>query len=221
MPCEAVGNAGRVDGMNKSCRASPRELHPTTMPKTTASSSRKASVGREERSSTQAAVGAQAGIVASNPKVYDVIKIAIDMHARTWVMSRQIDNATPQPLSPQKGLEFIAKQAKGARRVVCCYEAGCFGYAPQRQITALGAECLVIAPQDWDERKKKVRTDRTDTNAMITRLDRYVAGNRRALAVVRVPDEAEELERSRVRERDQFMKDRNAWANRGKSLLLE
>jgi len=184
------------------------------------SSSPKASVGREERSSTaEKIVDAVDGVFQN-----EVIKIAIDMHAKVWVASRQLDNATPQPpqkFTPQQCLAFIAKQVKLARRVVCCYEAGCFGYGPQRQITALGAECLVIAPQDWDERKKNVRTDNTDTMGMVQRLDRYVAGNLKALAVVRVPSLAEEVARSRVRERRQFLSDRNRWANFGKSLLAE
>jgi transposase len=182
------------------------------------SSSQKTSVGREERSSTaEKIVNTVDGVLQ-----YEVIKIAIDMHAKLWVASRQLDNATPQPpqkFTPQQCLAFIAKQVKLARRVVCCYEAGCFGYGPQRQIAALGAECLVIAPQDWDERKKNVRTDNTDTMGMVQRLDRYVAGNRKALAVVRTPSLAEEVRRSRVRQRRQFLSDRNRWANIGKSLL--
>jgi transposase len=190
------------------------------MKKVQPSSSRKTSVGREERSSTAKKIVAAVKAAFQ----YEVIKIAIDMHAKLWVASRQLDNATPQPpqkFTPQQCLEFIAKQVKLARRVVCCYEAGCFGYGPQRQITALGAECLVIAPQDWDERKKKVHTDKTDTMAMVQRLDRYVAGNRKALAVVRVPSLAEEVWRSRVRQRRQLLSDRNRWANTGKSLLME
>jgi transposase len=190
------------------------------MNKTASTFSRKTSVGREERSSAQGTC--EQSTAADKP--YDVIKVAIDVHGKVWVASRQIDGSTPQApakFSPADCLKFIAKQVKLARRVVCCYEAGCFGYVPYRQIVALGAECLVIAPQDWDERKKNVRTDKTDTAAMINRLDRYVAGNNKALAVVRVPSEAEELARSRVRERDQFLDDRNVWANRGKSLLLE
>jgi transposase len=153
----------------------------------------------------------------------ELIKIAIDVHGKTWVASRQLENATPQPpqvLSPAQCLTFIAKQLKLARRVVCCYEAGCFGFAPYRQIKALGADCLVIAPKNWDQRKKNVRTDRTDTIAMVLDLDRYEAGNRKALAVVRVPELAEEVHRSRVRQRKQFQGDRNRHANRGKSLLL-
>jgi transposase len=183
-------------------------------------SSRKASDGREERSSTASEIAAGSAAVA---RQHELIKMAIDMHSRTWVISRQLDNATPQPpqtFSPQQAMAFIAKQVKLAGGVVCCYEAGCFGYGPQRQIAALGAQCLVIAPQNWDERNKNVRTDKTDTMAMVQKLDRYVAGNRKALAVVRVPSLAEEVARSRVRQRHQFMNDRNRQANRGKSLLL-
>src|ERR1035441_4841487 len=184
------------------------------------SSSRKTSVGREERSSAKIAIAQAVAVVTQ----YEAIKIAIDVHSVLFVASRQLDNATPQP--PQKFdrgqlLKFIARQVTLAKRVVCCYEAGCFGYGLQREITALGAECLVIAPQNWDERGKNVRTDRTDTNAMVQRLDRYAAGNLKALAVVRVPSLAEEVARSRVRQRDQFLSDRNRQANRGKSLLVE
>ena len=153
----------------------------------------------------------------------EVIKIAIDMHARLWVAARQLDSATPQPpqsFAPRKCMEFIARQVKLARRVVCCYEAGCFGYGPQREIAALGAECLVIAPRDWDPQKKNVRTDKTDTREMVQCLDRYVAGNRKALAVVRVPSLEEEVRRSRVRQRRQLLGDRNRWANFGRSLLM-
>jgi transposase len=188
------------------------------MQQTISSHSRKTSVGREERSSTAAKiVDAVEGVFQ-----YEVIKLAIDMHATLWVVSRQLDNATPQPpqkFSPSKCLEFIAKQVKLARRVACCYEAGCFGYVPQRQIEALGAQCLVIAPQNWDPRNKNVQTDKTDSAEMLQHLDRYVAGNGKALAVVRTPSLAEEVRRSRVRQRRQFLSDRNRWANIGKSLL--
>jgi transposase len=180
-------------------------------------SSRKTSDGREELASTKIAI-----VDAVRP--YDTIKIAIDVHQVLFVAARQLDDATPQP--PQKFdrqglLKFIAKQVAQAKRVVCCYEAGCFGFVLQRELSEMGAECLVIAPQNWDERKKNVRTDKTDTMAMLQRLDRYVAGNKKALAVVRVPSLAEEIERTRVRQRDQFMKDRNRLANRGKSVLHE
>jgi hypothetical protein len=43
-----------------------------------------------------------------------------------------------------------------------------------------------------DERHQSVANDRTDGLELATRLDRCVAGNDRALAVVRVPTETEE-----------------------------
>lgn len=155
---------------------------------------------------------------------HDLIKLAIDVHQAFCMVARQVDNAVAQP--PQKFdeeqlLRFVAKQKAMARRVVCCYEAGCFGYGLHRKIVALGAENLVVAPQDWDERKVGVKTDRVDAKLMLSRLDRYLAGNRKALAVVRVPGLAEEVNRSRVRQRKQIQSDRNRWVNQGKSLLLQ
>jgi transposase len=180
------------------------------------SNSQTASYCREELNSTSAA-----GSTAE--RRHQVIKLAIDAHAKFYMVARQIDNAPSQP--PQKFtreelLKFIAKQVGLADKVYTCYEAGCFGFGLHRDILALGAINLVIAPQNWDERNKKVKTDRVDATAIVGRLDRYVAGNPKALAVVHVPTEDEELRRSRVRQRQQFMSDRNRWANQGKSLLL-
>ncbi len=172
--------------------------------------------------SVVAAVAASAP--SASPPAHDLIKLAIDVHLAFCMVARQVDNAVAQPpqkLDEEQLLRFVAKQKAMAKRVVCCYEAGCFGYGLHRKIIALGAENLVVAPQDWDERKVGVKTDRVDAKLMLGRLDRYLAGNRRALAVVRVPSLAEEVARSRVRERKQFQSDRNRWANQGKSLLLE
>ena len=44
----------------------------------------------------------------------------------------------------------------------------------------------VVCPTRLDERHQGVANDRTDALELATRLDRYVAGNDRALAVVRV-----------------------------------
>jgi transposase len=190
------------------------------MKKSIIANSRKTSAGREERSSAKIAI---VYAVASVTQC-ETIKIAIDVHQVLFVAARQLDNATPQPpqkFSREQLLKFMARQLTLARRVVCCYEAGCFGYVLQREITALGAECLVIAPQNWDDRGKKVRTDNTDTIGMLQRLDRYVAGNLKALAVVRVPTLGEEVARTRVRQREQLLADRNRLANRGKSVLQQ
>ena len=154
---------------------------------------------------------------------YDVIKIAMDVDLKNIVFVRQLDNSTAQPaqtLCREKFLEFMAQQKKLGKRVVSCYEAGCFGFGLHRQLTALGVENLVMAPQDWDKRGQKVKTDKRDAREMSSHLDRYVAGNKRVLAVVRVPTVDEELSRTRSRLRGQLLKERKRFSNRGKSLLL-
>ena len=91
------------------------------------------------------------------------IKIAIDMHLKSYRVVRQLDFSTPQPaqrFAPEKFYPWLAKQIAQATRVVVCYEAGCFGYEPARRMQAMGAEVLVIAPQDWDEQGKKQVNDR-------------------------------------------------------------
>ena len=181
------------------------------------------SINSQTASQSRGELNSTATAKSTSEHRHQVIKLAIDAHAKFYMVARQIDNAPSQP--PQKFgreelLKFIAKQLGLADQVYTCYEAGCFGYGLHREIVALGASDLVVAPQNWDERNKKVKTDRVDATAMGGHLDRYVAGNPKALAVVRVPTEDEELRRSRVRQRQQFMSDRNRCANRGKSLLL-
>ena len=56
--------------------------------------------------------------------------------------------------------------------------------------------------------------------AMVVRLDRYVNGNRRALAVVRVPTEAEEQARWVSRLREQVRRHRQRLEAQGRCLLL-
>ena len=187
-------------------------LHPTTMTKNPPQPSRKASERRAECVSTA---------MASSPE-HDLIKLAVDTHGGYYLVARQIDDATAQPpqkMTPVKFLEFAQKQKRLARRVVVTYEAGPFGFQLARELQAIGIECLVIAPQNWDERNKRTRTDRTDTSAMISRLDRYLAGNKKALAVVRTPTIQEEVTRDLSRHRDRFRKEKQRWISRGRSLL--
>lgn len=181
--------------------------------KSVSESSRKASHGRGERVSTKAV----------SAEKYQRIKLGIDVHARSVTVVRQLDDSTPQPaqnFTPEDFLEFAARQLKLAGEVHSCHEAGPFGFGLHRKLTALGIKDLVVCPQDWDERNKRVKTDRLDALALCQRLDRYVAGNRRAFAVVRAPSLEQEVHRSRVRQREAFKRELNRTAARGRSLLL-
>jgi transposase len=116
------------------------------------------------------------------------LKLALDVHLLQHVVAMQYDGEFPKPpqrLSPQGLLAWVQKQIAQGWRVVCCYDAGPFGYGLHRQLTALGATNYVIRPRNWDDQHKGVKTDHTDALAMLTALDRFVAGNPHALAIVR------------------------------------
>ena len=154
---------------------------------------------------------------------YTQIKLGVDVHADFYLVVRQIDSATPQPaqkMTPEKFLEFAARQLKLAAQVHSCYEAGPFGYPLHRQLVKMGIHNVVVRPQNWDELHKGVKTDKTDALALVQRLDRYVQGNHKALAIVRVPTEQEEQDRAQSRHREQLQNDRQAHEAQGRSLLL-
>ncbi len=100
------------------------------------------------------------------------------------------------------------------------YEACGFGFGLQRQLTALGIHCYVVCPQKLDERNKRVKTDGVDAKALCLKLDRFVEGNRDALALVRVPTQAEEQKRAIHRQREQLVKARKRLEAQGRSLIV-
>ena len=151
----------------------------------------------------QPCVPAPAGAVLA-----DVIHLGVDVHLKQYVICRKIDGATPQPAQRMKPEQFEAwalKQQALARKVVCCYEAGPFGYTLQRQLTALGIICYVVRPQNWDRHGQRVKTDGRDARELAEALARYEAGNRHAMAVVRVPEAGQEARRMVTRQRTSFV----------------
>jgi len=154
---------------------------------------------------------------------YSRIKLGVDVHADSYRVVRQIDSSTPQPaqkMTPEQFLAFAGRQLGLAREVHSCYEAGPFGYGLHRQLLKMGVKNVVVRPQNWDELGRGVKTDKTDALALAQRLDRYVEGNTKALAVIGVPTEPEEQERALSRHREQLQKDRQTHEAQGRSLLL-
>jgi len=151
------------------------------------------------------------------------IKLGIDVHAESYRVVRQIDDATPQPAQkfrPADFLKWAQKQLDQAQEVHSCYEAGPLGYGLHRALEQMGIHNVVVRPQNWDELKRGVKTDKTDALALAQRLDRYVQGNQKALAVIRVPTPQEELARSQSRQREQLLSHRIRFEAQGRSLLL-
>ena len=67
------------------------------------------------------------------------------------------------------------------------YESCGLGYGLYRSLIQAGAHCDVIAAQQLDERNTRVKTDGRDARELCLRLDRYLAGNKDSLAVIRYP----------------------------------
>jgi transposase len=157
---------------------------------------------------------------AASGKAHRVIKLGVDVHWREYVVVRQVDGTAPQPaqrFSPDAFIAWVAKQVAVADAVHCCYEAGPFGFVLHRRLVALGVKNLVVRPRNWDQYGQKVKTDRRDALALVSCLDRYVAGNSEALTSIRIPTEAEERARSLSRQRDQLREPRKRCAAQGLS----
>ena len=151
------------------------------------------------------------------------IKVAIDMHLRSYSVVRQIGHQAPQPaqrFTPQGFEGWLQKQIDEGGPVAVCYEAGCFGYEPARRFEKMGALVYVIAPEDWDERKKRQVNDKFDARVMCRRLNDYLCGERHALSIVRVPSPEEEARRAKARQRDQLRRELRRLQAMGRSLLL-
>jgi transposase len=152
-----------------------------------------------------------------------LLKLALDVHLRQHVVAMQYDGSSPKPpqrFTPPGLLAWVQKQIAQGWQIVSCYEAGPFGYGLHRQLTAVGVTNYVIRPRNWDDEHKRVKTDHSDALAMLTTLDRFVAGNPHALAVVRVPTEAQERQRSESRLRQSLKRDLKLIAQRGRGLAM-
>ena len=130
-----------------------------------------------------------------------LIKIAIDMHLKNYRVVRQIDHSNPQPAQKFEPVAFygwLEKQRALAARVVVCYEAGCFGYEPARQVN-----------------------DKHDAAVMCRRLSEYLDGHGKALSIVRIPSREEEARRAVGRMREQLRRELRRIQAMGRSLLLQ
>lgn len=151
------------------------------------------------------------------------IKLGIDVHQDFYVVVEQVGGSNPKPpqrFQKEAFLHWAAKLARSVAEVDAVYEACGFGFSLQRKLSALSINCYVVCPQKLDEQNRRVKTDGLDAKALCLKLDRFVQGNRAALAIVRVPTEKEEQLRAIHRQREQLVKARKQLEAQGRSLLV-
>ena len=117
--------------------------------------------------------------------------------------------------TPEAVRRLVTKLAGKYGRLLFCYEAGPTGYGLQRQISALGHDCAVIAPSLIPKRPgERVKTNRRDA-ITLARLHR--AGE---LTRIWVPDPGHEAVRELVRAREAAMADLRTKRQHLQSFLL-
>ncbi len=159
----------------------------------------------------------------NHPQPKPLLKIAIDAHLAWHVIAFQEEGSSPKPpqrFRPADLLTWIAHKIASGWQVLTCYEAGPFGYGLHRQLTALGATNYVIRPRNWDDQHTRVKTDRTDALSMLNALDRFGAGNPKALALIRVPTPAQERGRTQSRLQQSLKRDLKMIAQRGRGVAI-
>jgi transposase len=152
-----------------------------------------------------------------------VIKLGIDVHQDFYVVVMQEGGTNPKPAQrfrKETFLHWVVKLQSQGGEIYAVYEACGFGFGLQRQLSALGITCQVVCPQKLDERNKRVKTDGLDAKALCLKLDRFLQGNRDALALVRIPTEEEEQKRAIHRQREQLVKARKRLEAQGRSLMV-
>jgi transposase len=123
-------------------------------------------------------------------------------------------------LKPNEFVPWVETLLGQGHSVHVVYEACGFGFTLYRQLIAAGAHCYVIAPRKLDEERSRVKTDPRDATTLCQRLSRYLEGNTRELAVIRVPSQEEEQARHVSRQRTQLMCHRQKLEAQGRSLLI-
>jgi transposase len=152
-----------------------------------------------------------------------LIKLGIDVHQEFYVVVEQVEGSNPKPpqrFQKEEFLRWAAKLTSQRADVHAVYEGCGFGFGLQRRLSALGIHCYVVCPQKLDEQNRRVKTDGLDAKALCLKLDRFVQGNRDALALVRVPSEKEEQLRALHRQREQLVKVRKQLEAQGRSLMV-
>lgn len=129
--------------------------------------------------------------------------VGLDVHKDTIAVSiAESDGHKPRYYgeisNTQKAIEKLANKLSPYGEIIAfCYEAGPCGYGIYRQLTALGHDCIVVAPSLIPTKPgDRVKTDRRDSESL-ARLHRA-----NELTAVWVPDNEQEAIRDLTRARE-------------------
>jgi transposase len=149
----------------------------------------------------------------------ETIYVGIDAHLKSWkvsIYSQEFELKTyTQPPDSHKLMNYLKHHYPGAN-YKCVYEAGFSGFSSQRQLTKLGADCIVAHPADvpTTDKEKKSKNDRKDSR----KLGRGLKNG--DLKPIHIPDGEIEQDRVLLRTRDRIIRNKTRVKNRIKFLLM-
>jgi transposase len=158
--------------------------------------------------------------------------VAFELGDRSWKLSLGDGVRAPSRCTVAAGdttavLIAIAKaKARCHLAINCpvrsCYEAGRDGFWLHRWLSGQGIANLVVDPAsiEVNRRARRAKTDRLDSDKLLSMLMRYYGGERRVWAIARIPTPEQEDERRVHRELGRLRQERTAHSNRIGSLLV-
>ena len=158
--------------------------------------------------------------------------VAFELGEKSWKLSLGDGVRAPSRCTVAAGDTAAVVVAIAKARVRCrlaadapvrsCYEAGRDGFWLHRWLTDQGIVNLVVDPAsiEVNRRARRAKTDRLDSDKLLSMLMRYYGGERRVWAVARIPTPEQEDERRVHRELERLRQERTAHSNRIRSLLV-
>lgn len=153
--------------------------------------------------------------LTANPKLY----IGMDIHKKSWSVHLRTDISDHKtltiPACSEVLYEYVDKHFKD-HEVSLTYEAGCCGFSASRYFLNLGWNVVVVNPADVPRMDKQnyQKTDKIDCRNLAKQLS---AGQLRGIYI---PDEAQDLLKSLLRQRAETSKQLRAIKSNIKALLL-
>ncbi len=158
--------------------------------------------------------------------------VAFELGDRSWKLSLGDGVRAPSRCTVTAGDTTAVLKAIARAKAHChlaadalvrsCYEAGRDGFWLHRWLTDQGIVNLVVDPAsiEVNRRARRAKTDRLDSDKLLSMLMRYYGGERRVWAVARIPTPEQEDERRVHRELERLRQERTAHSNRIRSLLV-
>ena len=158
--------------------------------------------------------------------------MAFELGEKNWKLSLGDGQRAPSRFTVAAGDTTAVLTAIANARARChlgagapvysCYEAGRDGFWLHRWLTEQGIVNLVVdsASIEVNRRARRAKTDRLDSDKLLSMLMRYYAGERRVWAVARIPTPEQEDDRRLHRELERLRQERTAHTNRIRSLLV-